>query len=121
VTFSGIIGIAIAGSVLANQLSKNLFLYAPDLPEGIALAVRQSVSVISTLPKEQQEAVIRACESMRLLDFYTRAHRSSRLESTKQCILDWRANRRSRVSVCSVRSFDIHATCNCLHDVSTDS
>ncbi|KAG9086758.1 hypothetical protein FRC06_002884 [Ceratobasidium sp. 370] len=56
----GIIGIAIAGSVLANQLGKYLFLYAPDLPAGIATAVRQSVSVIFTLPQEQQEPVIRA-------------------------------------------------------------
>lgn len=56
----GIIGIAIAGSVLANQLGKYLFLYAPDLPHGIAVAVRQSVSVIRTLPLDQQEPVIRA-------------------------------------------------------------
>lgn len=57
---SGIVGIAIAGSVLANQLGKYLFLYAPDLPPAIAIAVRQSVSVIFTLPAEQQEPVIRA-------------------------------------------------------------
>jgi hypothetical protein len=63
--FSGIVGIAIAGSVLANQLGKYLFLYAPDLPELIALAVRQSVPMIFTLPQEQQEPVIRACEFMR--------------------------------------------------------
>ncbi|QRW08982.1 major facilitator superfamily transporter [Ceratobasidium sp. AG-Ba] len=56
----GIIGIAIAGSVLANQLGKYLFLYAPDLPAGVATAVRQSVSIIFTLPQEQQEPVIRA-------------------------------------------------------------
>ncbi|QRV94670.1 major facilitator superfamily transporter [Ceratobasidium sp. AG-Ba] len=56
----GIIGIAIAGSVLANQLGKYLFLYAPDLPTGVATAVRQSVSIIFTLPQEQQEPVIRA-------------------------------------------------------------
>ncbi|KAG8681399.1 hypothetical protein FRC09_017517, partial [Ceratobasidium sp. 395] len=56
----GIIGIAIAGSVLANQLGKYLFLYAPELPSGIATAVRQNVSVIFTLPQDQQEPVIRA-------------------------------------------------------------
>ncbi|QRV80260.1 major facilitator superfamily transporter [Ceratobasidium sp. AG-Ba] len=56
----GIIGIAIAGSVLANQLGKYLFLYAPDLPEGVSMAVRQSVSVIFTLPQEQRDVVIRA-------------------------------------------------------------
>jgi len=56
----GIIGIAIAGSVLANQLGKYLFLYAPDLPPSIAVAVRQSVAVIFTLPADQQGPVIRA-------------------------------------------------------------
>ncbi|KAG9104701.1 hypothetical protein FRC07_009755 [Ceratobasidium sp. 392] len=56
----GIIGIAIAGSVLANQLGKYLFLYAPDLPSDIAIIVRQNVSFIFTLPPAQQEPVVRA-------------------------------------------------------------
>ncbi|CAE6512389.1 unnamed protein product [Rhizoctonia solani] len=56
----GIIGIAIAGSILANQMVKYLGIYAPDLPQEVATAVRQSVSLIFTLPAEQQEPVIRA-------------------------------------------------------------
>ncbi|QRW16005.1 major facilitator superfamily transporter [Rhizoctonia solani] len=56
----GIIGIAIAGSILANQMIKYLAIYAPDLPQEVANAVRQSVSLIFTLPAEQQEPVIRA-------------------------------------------------------------
>ncbi|KAJ1308610.1 hypothetical protein OPQ81_004308 [Rhizoctonia solani] len=56
----GIIGIAIAGAILANQMLKYLGIYAPDLPHDVANAVRQSVSVIFTLPAEQQEPVIRA-------------------------------------------------------------
>ncbi|CAE7095866.1 unnamed protein product [Rhizoctonia solani] len=56
----GIIGIAIAGAILANQMVKYLAIYAPDLPHEVATAVRQSVSLIFTLPVEQQEPVIRA-------------------------------------------------------------
>ncbi|KAF8597474.1 MFS general substrate transporter [Ceratobasidium sp. AG-I] len=56
----GIIGIAISGSVLANQLTKYLILYAPDLSPELSISVRQSVSAILTLPPDQKEFVIRA-------------------------------------------------------------
>ncbi|QRV94748.1 HC-toxin efflux carrier TOXA [Ceratobasidium sp. AG-Ba] len=55
-----IIGIAIAVSVLANQLGKCLFLYAPDLPEGVSMDARQGVSVVFALPQEQRGVVVGA-------------------------------------------------------------
>jgi hypothetical protein len=60
ISSSGVIGIAIVGTVLANELSKYLVIYAPRLPADILLAVRRNVSVIFTLPTDQQEAVVHA-------------------------------------------------------------
>jgi EmrB/QacA subfamily drug resistance transporter len=56
----GIIGIAIAGTIFANQLQTQLTYFAPGLSSDVALAVRQSVTVIFTLPPEMQEPVIKA-------------------------------------------------------------
>jgi hypothetical protein len=60
ISSSGVIGIAIAGTVLANELSKYLAIYAPELLADILLAVRRNVSVIFTLPTDQQEAAVHA-------------------------------------------------------------
>ncbi|KAG9101894.1 hypothetical protein FRC06_002508, partial [Ceratobasidium sp. 370] len=58
----GIVGIAhvIAGAVFANKLSSSLFELAPDLPEDIVHGVKQSVTIIFTLPADQQALVIKA-------------------------------------------------------------
>ncbi|KAB5591533.1 Major facilitator (MFS1) transporter-like protein [Ceratobasidium theobromae] len=56
----GIIGIAIAGTILANELTKYLALYAPDLPHDIGTVVRRNVAAIFELPPEQQGPVIHA-------------------------------------------------------------
>jgi MFS family permease len=56
----GIIGIAIAGTIFANQLQTQLAFFAPTLDPATAYSVRQSVTVIFTLPLEQQEPVIKA-------------------------------------------------------------
>ncbi|CAE6453736.1 unnamed protein product [Rhizoctonia solani] len=56
----GIIGIAIAGAVFANKLSSSLFEIAPNFPSEVAEGVRQSVTIIFTLPPEQQGVVIQA-------------------------------------------------------------
>ncbi|KDN43133.1 hypothetical protein RSAG8_06286, partial [Rhizoctonia solani AG-8 WAC10335] len=49
----GIIGIAIAGTVFANKLSSSLFEIAPDFPAEVAEGLRQSVTIIYTLPSDQ--------------------------------------------------------------------
>ncbi|CCA66622.1 probable DHA14-like major facilitator; ABC transporter [Serendipita indica DSM 11827] len=56
----GILGIAIAGSVFANQLRKNIAIFAPGLDPRIAEAVRQTLSVLEMLPQEVQGQVIQA-------------------------------------------------------------
>jgi len=56
----GIIGIAIAGSIFANQLVKELAHYAPNLSPDVVRGVRQSVTYIATLPLDEREAVISA-------------------------------------------------------------
>ncbi|KAL5637472.1 hypothetical protein ACGC1H_004034 [Rhizoctonia solani] len=56
----GIVGIAIAGAVFANKLSSSLFQIAPDFPAKVAEDVRQSVTIIYTLPPDQRAVVIQA-------------------------------------------------------------
>ncbi|KAH7333563.1 ABC transporter [Rhizoctonia solani] len=56
----GIIGIAIAGAIFANKLSSSLFEIAPKFPPEVADGVRQSVTIIFTLPPDQQAIVIQA-------------------------------------------------------------
>jgi len=56
----GIIGIAIAGTIFGNQLSKSLAIHAPNLSPALALAVRQSVQVIRTLDPEDKVNVVKA-------------------------------------------------------------
>jgi len=56
----GVIGISIAGTLFANQLTKELVIYAPDLAPDVAQAIKESVTVVLTLPADQQAAVIQA-------------------------------------------------------------
>ncbi|KAG8703474.1 hypothetical protein FRC08_002816 [Ceratobasidium sp. 394] len=56
----GIVGIAIAGAVFANKLSSSLFEVAPDLPEEVVHGVKQSVTIIFTLPADQQALIVKA-------------------------------------------------------------
>ncbi|KAF9515229.1 hypothetical protein BS47DRAFT_1484607 [Hydnum rufescens UP504] len=56
----GVIGMAITGSIFANQLVKELAEFAPHLAPDVAHSVRQSVSYIFTLPLDEQEAVVSA-------------------------------------------------------------
>lgn len=56
----GIIGISIAGTIFANQLQTQLAVFAPTLDPVTAFNVRQSVTIIFTLPLEQQKPVIEA-------------------------------------------------------------
>ena len=56
----GAIGIAIAGSVFNNQLSKELPKYAPDLPPKLIELVKQSVTVIFELDPALRSSVVRA-------------------------------------------------------------
>jgi len=56
----GIIGIAVAGTIFGNQLTTGFAKYAPNLPQDVALSVRQSVLVISTLSPEDKANVIKA-------------------------------------------------------------
>ena len=51
---------SIAGAVFANKLSSGLLEIAPNLPEEVVAGVRQSVTVIFTLPPDQQALVIKA-------------------------------------------------------------
>ncbi|KAF8315124.1 ABC transporter [Clavulina sp. PMI_390] len=64
VTFSqlvgGVIGIAIAGTIFANQLVVELNKYASGLDPAIASKVKQSVTYIFTLPVEEQGPVVQA-------------------------------------------------------------
>lgn len=58
--FGGTLGIAIAGTIFGNQLSKFIAIHAPGLsPEAVA-AVKQSVEMIKTLDPEVQAGVITA-------------------------------------------------------------
>jgi hypothetical protein len=50
----------VAGAVFANKLSLSLLEIAPNLPAEITEGVRQSVTIIYTLPAEQQRLVIQA-------------------------------------------------------------
>ncbi|ELU38567.1 hypothetical protein AG1IA_07415 [Rhizoctonia solani AG-1 IA] len=59
-TVRGIIGIAVAGAVFANKLASSLFDIAPNFPPEVAEGVRQSVTIIYTLPPDQQGVVIQA-------------------------------------------------------------
>lgn len=54
----GALGIAIAGTVFANNLKSNLAEYAPGLPNHLAIGVRQSISVIFGLPADLKAKVI---------------------------------------------------------------
>ncbi|KAG8895925.1 hypothetical protein FRB99_000275 [Tulasnella sp. 403] len=56
----GIVGIAVAGTIFGNQLSKYIALEAPNLPAGTALALRQSVQIIHTLSGEDKAGAIKA-------------------------------------------------------------
>ncbi|KAF8315117.1 ABC transporter [Clavulina sp. PMI_390] len=56
----GVIGIAIAGTIFANQLVVELHKYASGLDPTVADKVRQSVTYIFTLPVEEQAPVIQA-------------------------------------------------------------
>ena len=52
----GIVGLAIAGTVFANGLSKFL---PVDLDHGVRVAVRQSVNAVFELPLGQKELVVK--------------------------------------------------------------
>jgi len=54
----GVIGIAIAGTIFNNQLVKELATYASGLDPQVMQAVKQSVTVIFTLPASQQAPVV---------------------------------------------------------------
>ncbi|KAF8309584.1 ABC transporter [Clavulina sp. PMI_390] len=56
----GVIGIAIAGTIFANSLETQLHHYAPNLDPATAAEVRQSVTIIFTLPPDVQGPVIAA-------------------------------------------------------------
>lgn len=56
----GAIGVAIAGTIFSNQLSKNLDIYAHSLPPNIIHGVKQSVTVIFELPPEMRAAAVKA-------------------------------------------------------------
>lgn len=56
----GTVGIAIAGTVFGTRLQSNLAQYAGVIPPETLEAVRQSVSVIFTLPKDLQVPVVAA-------------------------------------------------------------
>jgi len=56
----GVIGICIAGTIFSNQLSKEIAIYAPDLAPDVIQAIKDSVTVVQTLPAAQQTAVIQA-------------------------------------------------------------
>lgn len=55
--FGGVLGIAVCGTVFANELSQGLKQSAPDAPFAL---VRHSVAAIWQLPPEQRTAVIHA-------------------------------------------------------------
>ena len=56
----GAIGVAIAGTIFNNQLSKELAIYAHGLPPSVVHAVKQSVTVIFELPEETRASVVTA-------------------------------------------------------------
>ncbi|KZT62115.1 ABC transporter [Calocera cornea HHB12733] len=56
----GVIGICIAGTIFSNQLTKELAIYAPTLPAEIAQAIKESVTVVQTLPADQQGPIVEA-------------------------------------------------------------
>ncbi|PVG01377.1 ABC transporter [Serendipita vermifera] len=63
----GVIGIAIAGTIFNNQLVKELGGYANQLSPELLQAVKQSVTVIFSLPPELQAPVVHAY--VRSLDY----------------------------------------------------
>ncbi|KAG8832129.1 hypothetical protein FRC17_001962 [Serendipita sp. 399] len=56
----GILGIAIAGAVFANQLRSSLAIYAPGLDPQIAEMIKNTLSVVATLQPDVQAKVITA-------------------------------------------------------------
>ncbi|KIO29114.1 hypothetical protein M407DRAFT_228447 [Tulasnella calospora MUT 4182] len=58
--FGGTLGIAIAGTIFGNQLSKFIAIYAPGLSPETVAAVKQSVEMIKMLDPEVQAGVITA-------------------------------------------------------------
>ncbi|KAG8893919.1 hypothetical protein FRC01_013269 [Tulasnella sp. 417] len=58
--FGGTLGIAIAGTIFGNQLSKFIAIYAPGLSPETVAAVKQSVEMIKHLPPDVQAGVITA-------------------------------------------------------------
>jgi len=56
----GLIGVAIAGALFANQLSRNLHREVPQLSVEVSQALRASVSAISSLPVDIKDSVIKA-------------------------------------------------------------
>ena len=66
-TLGGAIGISIAGSVFNNQLSRQLYTFAPNLSSEQVQAVKQSVVAIFQLDPKQRDAVVHAY--VKALDF----------------------------------------------------
>ncbi|KZO92741.1 ABC transporter [Calocera viscosa TUFC12733] len=56
----GVIGISIAGTIFANQLGKELAIYAPNIDPSVAQLLKESVTVVLTLPADQQGPIIEA-------------------------------------------------------------
>ncbi|PVF94123.1 ABC transporter [Serendipita vermifera] len=56
----GVVGIAIAGTIFNNQLSKTIAQYASSLPPEMVTPVKQSVTVIFSLPPELKSQVVHA-------------------------------------------------------------
>ncbi|KAH7917130.1 hypothetical protein BV22DRAFT_1124080 [Leucogyrophana mollusca] len=56
----GIVGISMAGSTFANELRRNLDIYAPSLPSTLKSAILESVTAIQALPSSDRVEVIDA-------------------------------------------------------------
>jgi hypothetical protein len=56
----GVLGIAVAGAVFANQFTHNINVYAPGLDPQVILAIKTALSTIKTLPDNVQAEVIQA-------------------------------------------------------------
>ena len=56
----GVLGIAVAGAVFANQFTHNINVYAPGLDPQQILAIKTALSTIKTLPDNVQAQIIQA-------------------------------------------------------------
>jgi hypothetical protein len=92
----------ITGAILGNQLSSELAAYASQIPSSIVQEVKQSVTVIFSLPAELQVPVINAYISALDRAFLYGVPAMAIALVSCVCIRNWDLHERGRIAAESV-------------------